>query len=60
MEIIHLVSLSMCTHVVQFVVETASVTNGFAVLVPPPQRRGGRFAIRAASAGSTGRRLQRL
>jgi len=45
---------------VQFVVETASVANGFAVLVSPPQRRGGRFAIRTARPGSTGSRLQGL
>lgn len=45
-------------NVVQFVVETASVANGFAVLVSPPQRRGGRFAIRTARPGSTGSRLQ--
>lgn len=49
-----------CTYVVQFVVETASVANGFAVLVSPPQRRGGRFAIRTARPGSTGSRLQGL
>lgn len=45
-------------NVVQFIVETASVANGFAVLVSPPQRRGGRFAIRTARPGSAGSRLQ--
>lgn len=44
----------------QFVVETASVANGLAVLISPPQRRGGRLAVRATGPGSSGGRLQGL
>jgi hypothetical protein len=37
----------MITHVVQFVVETAGVTDWLAVLVPPPQGRLRRPAVGA-------------
>lgn len=54
---IQMVNCLCSTYVVQFVVKTASVANGFAVLVSPPQRRGGRFAIGATGPGSASGRL---
>ena len=37
----------VCTHVVQLVVESASVAHGLAVLVSPPQRCSGGLAVGA-------------
>jgi hypothetical protein len=42
------------TYVVQFVVESASVAHGLAVVVPPPQGRRGRPAVGADGALATG------
>ena len=43
------------TYVVQLVVETAGVANGFSVVVASPQRRHGRLAVGARRPGSSGR-----
>ena len=42
----------------QFVVEAASVADGLAIVVPPPQRRVGRLAVGADRALPSGRRLR--
>jgi hypothetical protein len=47
------------THVVQFVVESAGVADGLAVLVAPPQRSRGRLAVGADRAFPTRGRLKR-
>ena len=35
----------VCTHVVQLVIEAAGVADGFAVVVPPPERGRRRLAV---------------
>lgn len=47
------------THVVQLVVEPASVADRLAGLIPPPEGRGRRLAVGAASARPSRRTLQR-
>lgn len=47
------------THVVQLVVEPASVADRLAGLVPPPEGRGRRLAVGAAGARPSRRTLQR-
>lgn len=49
----------MGTHVVQLVVEPASVADRLAGLVPSPEGRGGRLAVGAAGARPSRRALQR-
>lgn len=49
----------MQTHVVQLVVESASVADWFARLIPSPEGRGGRLAVGAAGARPSRRTLQR-
>lgn len=49
----------MQTHVVQLVVEPASVADRLARLIPSPEGRGRRLAVGAAGARSSRRTLQR-
>ena len=46
------------THVVQFIVEAASVAHRLSVLVPPPQGGGGGLAVGAARTLPPGGRLK--
>ena len=48
------------THVVQFIVEAASVAHRLSVLVPPPQGGGGGLAVGAARTLPPGGRLKVL
>lgn len=45
------------THVVEFVVESTGVADGFAVVVASPERRHSRLAVSACCTRSPGRRL---
>jgi len=47
------------THVVQFVVEPASIADWLTGLIPPPEGRGRRLAVGAAGARPSRRTLQR-
>ena len=40
-----------CTYIMKFEVKSTSVTNRLPVLVAPPKRRRGGFAVGAAGAG---------
>ena len=48
------------THVVQFIVEAASVAHRLSVLIPPPQGGGGGLAVGAARTLPPGGRLKVL